>query len=108
MPLIFKENKTKLLSSALSSYIFAKFHAALRAQSSCLEVSSGVLPSKLGAQGFSLMSVTFLDNTSRWPILSQIRVSYQVRPQNFMVCPAEAFILTCPAFRGTDFIGSEF
>ena len=41
------------LSSALSLNISrAKFHAALRAYSSCLEVSSGVLSSNFGAHGF--------------------------------------------------------
>ena len=41
------------LSSTLSLHIcVAKFHAALRAYSSCREVSSGVLSSNFGAQRF--------------------------------------------------------
>ena len=34
------------------------------------------------------------------PILPRVRISSQVRPENFMVCPAEAFSLTSPAFLG--------
>ena len=31
--------------------------------------------------------------------LSRIGISYQVRPENFIACPTEAFNLVCPVFR---------
>ena len=50
---IFTGEYNAVLSLALSLYIFlARSHAALRAHSSCREVSSGVRSSNVGAQGF--------------------------------------------------------
>ena len=49
-------------------FFLVKSHAALRAHSSCLEVSSSVLSSiELGRARISLMGFNFSDNTSRWP-----------------------------------------
>ena len=42
------------------------------------------------------------------PFLYRIFVSYQVNPENFVVCPAEAFNPISLAFRRIEFIGSDF
>ena len=41
--------------------------------------------------------VRLLDNASRLPFSFPNLVSYQVRPENFMVCPAEASNPNSPA-----------
>ena len=46
---------------------------------------------KTGRARNSLMRFTFLDDASWEFLLSRLTVSYQMRPENFMVCPAEAF-----------------
>ena len=97
------------LSSALSwKFFLAKSHAALRAHSSCLEVSSGVLSPNLGAQGFRSWVSPFWITPRDGPCLSRIWISHQVRPENLIACPAEACNLVCPTFRRIDFFGSEF
>ena len=40
--------------------------------------------------------------------LSRIWISYPVRPEDFVVCPAEAFNLVWPAFRRIDFFDAKF
>ena len=87
---------------------FAKSHAALRTQSSCREISSDVLSSNLGAQGFRSWVSPFWIIPRDDPFLSRMRISYQKCPENFTACPVEAFPLTCPACRRIDFFGSEF
>ena len=97
-----------VLSLVLSLYIFlAKSHAALRAQFSCLEVSSCVLSSNLGAQGVRSWGSHFWIIPWDGPFISRIIIWYQVHPECVTVRPAEAFNLNSPTFRDIDFIGSE-
>ena len=63
------------------------------------------VPQNWTRKGFA-HEFTFLDNASRLPF-SFPNFSL-VRPENFMVCPAEAFNLNSPAFRRKEFVGSEF
>ena len=101
--------KKKWLYHRLWACIFLfTSHAALPAQSSCRKVSLGVLSSNLDAQGFRTWVSLFWIIPRDGPFVSQVRISYLVRPENLMVCRAEAFPLTCPAFRRIDFFGSEF
>ena len=64
--------------------------------------------SNFGAQGFRLWGSPFWITLRDGPFLARIWASYQVRPENSIAFPAEAFNLVCPAFRRIDFFGSEF
>ena len=62
---------------------------------------------KTGRARISLMRFTFLDNASRLPVSFPNSILYQVHPDNFLVCPAEAFNPNCSTYRRIEFIGSE-
>ena len=99
--LCFLETSTGALitTGALSLYILlAKFHAALRAYSSCREVSSGVLSSDFGAQGFRSWGSPFWITSRDGLFLSRIWTSHQVRPGNFIACSNRSVQSHLPRF----------
>ena len=95
-----QENKTLFHVRLKLAYFVAKFHATLLVQPACHEVSSGGCSSTPGAQGFCSWGSPFRmvppDCPSSYP------------PENFQVCPAEAFNPNSLAFRRIEFYGAEF